>query len=118
MARYIMMAFTNPIPGKEDAYNEWYNSCHVPDLLTVPGLVAAQRYKAADVQPPDGFPGYQPMPYGYLNLVELETDNLLDLKATLWDPATIARIRKSDAVDRDKVVCRIFAPFGPRVLKK
>ena len=77
MAKYIMLAFSNPVPGREDEYNAWYDEFHVPEMLMTPGLVAAQRYRVAPVEPPD-YPGYQPMPYKYLNLMEMETDDLAE----------------------------------------
>ncbi len=33
---------TNPIDGEEDTFNKWYDEVHVPDVLDVPGVVAAQ----------------------------------------------------------------------------
>ncbi len=50
MGGYLGVALTNPVEGKEQAFNEWYDNQHVPDLLAVPGCVAAQRYKLADHQ--------------------------------------------------------------------
>lgn len=86
-------------------------------MLASPGLVAAQRYRIASVEPPN-YPGYQPMPYRYLNLMEIETDDLQKFKEILWSPANIGRIRRSDAFDSSKVVCKIYQPFRPRVVKK
>ena len=117
MAKYIMLAFSNPVPGREDEYNAWYDEFHVPEMLMTPGLVAAQRYRVAPIEPPN-YPGYQPMAYKYLNLMEMETDDLVKTKEILWSPANVGRIRKSDAFDSSKVVCKIYEPFRPRVTRK
>jgi hypothetical protein len=117
MAKYIMLAFSNPVRGREQEYNDWYDQFHVPEMLASPGLVAAQRYRVAPVEPPD-YPGYQPMPYRYLNLMEIETDDLARFKETLWSPSNVGRIKRSDAFDSSRVVCKIYEPFRPRVEKK
>jgi hypothetical protein len=36
---------SNPSPGSERQYNDWYDHQHVPDVLRVPGFKAAQRLK-------------------------------------------------------------------------
>ena len=40
--RHLMLALTNPVPGRDDAFNEWYDAYHVPECLkvwTCPGFV-------------------------------------------------------------------------------
>lgn len=46
--RYIYIASMDVDPEKEQLFNEVYDTEHVPALLSVPGVVAATRYK---VQP-------------------------------------------------------------------
>ncbi|SHN75225.1 DUF4286 family protein [Cryptosporangium aurantiacum] len=49
MARTIMMVFTNPRSAEQEAeYNAWYNQVHLKELLDVPGVVAATRYRVAE----------------------------------------------------------------------
>ena len=49
MAKYTFVVLSNPTtPGQEAEYNEWYDKIHIPDVLNVPGFVAAQRFKIAD----------------------------------------------------------------------
>jgi hypothetical protein len=47
---YYQLVFTNPVPGREDEYNKWYDERHVPDVVGVPGFVNAQRLAASEVQ--------------------------------------------------------------------
>jgi hypothetical protein len=42
--RVIQVVFSNPVPGREDQFNEWYDNVHIPELLAVPGMVSATRY--------------------------------------------------------------------------
>lgn len=34
--------------GREEEWNRWYDTKHVPELLSVPGFVSARRYRAMD----------------------------------------------------------------------
>lgn len=67
MDKYVLVVLTNPVAGREEEFNSWYNNQHVPDVLKIPGFRSAQRFKLAQ---PDG------SPYKYLALYEVETDDL------------------------------------------
>lgn len=44
-----LLAFTNPVPGREDEFNAWYDEIHLRDVLNIPGVVGAQRYRLRPV---------------------------------------------------------------------
>ncbi len=54
--RVILVVGTNPPPGKEAEFNEWYDNVHVPMLLKAPGMVRATRYQL--VGEGDEYPRY------------------------------------------------------------
>lgn len=33
--RHILLALTNPVPGQEDTFNDWYDAYHVPECSTL-----------------------------------------------------------------------------------
>ena len=35
--RKIQLVYSNPVPGMEDEFNEWYSDRHVHEILRVPG---------------------------------------------------------------------------------
>jgi hypothetical protein len=78
MAKYMLLAMNGPTAGEGDeaAYNKWYDEVHVPDLLTVPNLLSAQRYKVVQSN----------TPYPYVAAYEIETD---DLAQTLKDMSAL-----------------------------
>jgi hypothetical protein len=47
---YYQLVFTDPVAGKEDEYNQWYDKEHEPDVVAAPGFVSAQRYIFSDTQ--------------------------------------------------------------------
>ena len=68
MPRGLLVAFSTPLPGEEDAYNAWFGQ-HAQEALAVPGIMTAQRYRLAH-QVPD----LAPADNRYLALYDLEGD--------------------------------------------
>jgi hypothetical protein len=75
----IFLLYTDIDPQHETEFNDWYNSEHIPELLAVPGILAAARYEAtkggpkylaayelesADVVKTPAFTGRQRTPWG------------------------------------------------------
>lgn len=70
MTRHILLVHSDPTPGRDDDYNQWYDDVHLPDVLEVRGFVAAKRYVAAP-SIHDEMPDRR-----YLAIYEIETDDL------------------------------------------
>ncbi|MBV9174790.1 MAG: hypothetical protein JOZ81_32410 [Chloroflexi bacterium] len=50
--RGLLLAFSTPPDGQDEAFNAWYGDEHAPARLTVPGILNARRYvTAADEEP-------------------------------------------------------------------
>lgn len=64
----LWLVLTNPAPGKEAAYNEWYDGRHVADTLAIPGFLSARRYKVTSIDGPAD------ARWSYLALYEIEAD--------------------------------------------
>ena len=69
--KHLFVVLTNPVEGQEGEYNRWYDDQHIGDVLKVPGVKAARRFKLSDVQRNPG-----PYPHGYLALYEIEADDI------------------------------------------
>jgi len=77
VAPNLFIALTNPIEGEDDAFNKWYDTQHVPEVLDVPGVVAAQRYDIAELKVPDDqdLPAQLPAPtHRYMVIYELDNE--------------------------------------------
>ena len=102
-SRHLLVALTNPVPGKEDEFNEWYESKHVPECVRVPGFKSGQRFKLT-ASHHDG------PRQAYLALYELEGDDpqaILDALRSSSDERT-----PSDAIDRSDVSLWVFSEIG------
>ena len=113
MAKYIFVVLTNPTtPGQENEYNEWYNGQHIPDVLNVPGFVAAQRFRLADTQMGKN------NPYKYLALYEIETDDLESALKDLQSRTGTDDMIMSNAIDLKNVGAYLFTPVAEKVEAK
>jgi len=103
---------TSPQPGQEDEFNKWYSEEHLPDVLGVDGIIAAQRFEFV------GSNSSADPPQRYLALYEVEAadheEAIAKLNAALSEPG---RMRLSGSLDRDFRQW-YFRPLGERVVSK
>ena len=67
--RAVLLERTDPPPGKETQWNEWYNEEHMPSWLALPGLLAMRRFELASGLPENFIiPGPK-----YMTVIELES---------------------------------------------
>jgi hypothetical protein len=109
MAKHVFVVFTNPQEGQDDIYNAWYSGVHLQDVLQVPGIIAAQRFKLSDVQR-----DLPPFPWRYLALYEIETDDLNHTLAALRERAGTSAMVISDAVSPERAGW-FFQPITPKM---
>jgi hypothetical protein len=50
---FVFMLGHNVPAGKDDVFNAWYKTAHIPAMRRVPGFVAARRFRANDAKFPD-----------------------------------------------------------------
>ncbi|MGO9103190.1 MAG: hypothetical protein ACLP9Y_28510 [Mycobacterium sp.] len=118
MARNVFVVLTNPIADADQAFNEWYDTTHIPQVLDVPGVVAAQRYAISEVNVPDDqeLPAVLPPPtHRYMVIYELdrEPDQVMQ--------EFLARVMKGklalgEALDLSTISLTGWKPLGERRL--
>ena len=107
MQNHVMIVYTNPVAGREEEFNQWYDDIHLRDLLAVPGFIAARRYRLSDAQSPNATPS----PFQYLCIYEIESDDLETTVDTL--EAAVAKMYLSDAA-QSVADFHNFTAVGPR----
>ncbi len=105
MARYTFVVFTRPIDGGEEAFNDWYDNQHIPDVLAVPGFQSARRLHTVD--------GLTDAPR-YLALYELETDDPAAALAELSARAGTALMPMSEALDPESIDAVLYEALSPQ----
>ena len=91
MTKHLLIVVTNPVPGREQEFNRWYDGQHLDDVLKLPGFVAAQRFKLT-------MDSAQSLPGPYLAIYEIDADDLDVVQRTLSTAAKGMEI--SAALDR------------------
>jgi hypothetical protein len=101
----IILALTNSVPDREAEFNKWYDEVHVKDLVAVPGIGAAQRYRVAAAK------DLPASPYGYLTIyrADVPLDQVFASMAATRDQRMI-----SDTLAPGGGLWA-FEPIGPRV---
>lgn len=111
MAKHVLLAMTNPVPGKDAEYNDWYNNVAYPTYKSLPGLIPLGRFKAVDV--PHMFPFEMDNQFQYLSMYYFETDDatafMERIKATF---AFRPEYQFSDHIDQSKFFEPIYVAMG------
>lgn len=109
MRRYKLLVMTEPTQGREREFNDWYQNVHLRDVVAVPGIKSAQRFRL-DHQI---IPGAKPLPY--LAIYEIETDDVQGVMKEMMARAGSARMVISEALSMETTVGVVYEELGPAV---
>ncbi|MBV9512030.1 MAG: hypothetical protein JO303_17280 [Caulobacteraceae bacterium] len=93
MAKYRLITLVNPKEGREAEMNAWYDDAHTPDLLSIPGVTAAQRLQIRNALMPG-----EPL-FRYMNIFEIEVDEPLAVMGEIRTGVESGKFSRSDAFD-------------------
>src|SRR4051794_15887049 len=68
--RNLFLAWST-FTGPRETFNDWYDEEHIPQILSAPGMIGAQRFVLDETEP---LPGTESVDYGHLALYELNGD--------------------------------------------
>ena len=102
MARHILVVFTNPVAGREEEFNRWYDDVHLAEVLALPGFVRAERFVASEAQL------VKAGPWKYLAIYEIEADDPHQAMAAL--EAAAPDFVMSEAFDSRQVRSWTYTP--------
>lgn len=111
MARYSLLVFTNAVAGQEAEFNEWYDRVHVPDLLAVPGVVAARRFEVSAERALPLPDGNSALSWRFLAIFELDTNDPVSVLADLKSRAGTDRMFMSPAMDLQSFSATLVQPI-------
>lgn len=100
MKRYKLMALTNALEGRDDEFGRWYDEQHIPDVLSIPGLISAERFKLVGQGQ-----------HRYMTLYDIETDSLDRVMAELSSRPGTDLMPITDAIDGDSAAATVWAPI-------
>ena len=104
--RYNLIALTNPVPGREAEFDQWYDEVHLTDVLKLPGVTGAQRFRLSDRQYREG-----PHPWRSMAVYEIEIDDIADTFDALRAASGTEAMPLSDALEDERMVW-IYEPVA------
>jgi hypothetical protein len=109
----LYLVFSNPVEGKDDEFNEWYDDVHIHEVLSVPGLVSAQRHRLSDAEivRDEAFP---PPTHAYLCVYEMEGD-VDEIMARIGESYFAGEMSMDDSMDVTTSVMSFWTPIGPKL---
>jgi hypothetical protein len=97
------LVFSNAREGKDDEYNAWYDSVHLPDVLSLSGVKSGERYRVQQVG--DELPEHR-----YLAVYDLDGDPGTVLKE-LRERSASGQFALSDSLDLSTVKMMFWEPI-------
>jgi hypothetical protein len=106
----LVLAFTNPIEGRDDEFNKWYDEAHLREVASAKGWVSGERFKLDDVQ----LDGWSSPLHKYLAIYRLigDTDEALKSHTALVEGGEISH--RGDLFDAAGSNTLIYTPMGVR----
>jgi hypothetical protein len=108
MPVFQYLALSDPALGREDEFNTWYETVHIPQILDVPGFVSAQRFEAVEI-------GDGPIKRRrYMALYRIEAEDAAQAIAALRARRGTDRLTPSDALDTSSMFAQAYVAItGP-----
>lgn len=114
MARALLVVFSNPTSDDvESEFNDWYSDAHLQDVVAIPGITAAQRFRLVNLEVSQDvpFPDHR-----YLAIYEADYENLEEVTKELQERGGTEAMPNSTAIDLPGVRCFWWEPIGERVV--
>ena len=102
MPKFLVTTQSPPLEGCEHAFNDWYQSTYLPDVLAIEGFIRAQRYLVGA-----HISGTEPQPYLTIYEVEAESDEVA--RQSMIDASMVRKVPVADVFDRSLMTMTIFS---------
>jgi len=107
MGRHLVIVMSNPVKGRENGFNDWYETTHLAEVLAMCGWASAQRFTlSAERGASCGFT--------HLAIYEADADDADTVIDTL--NTTRSRRQQSDSIDLRHAGLWIFSPTETNLL--
>ena len=104
--KYKLVVMSFPVEGREREYNEWYDNVHLKQLLQIPGIVSARRYRAV-------LPVGTNESYPYAAIYDIEADDVSSVIREMTERAGTDRLVVSEALSQDDLYGVVYEELDP-----
>ena len=106
MSRYKLIVLSQPVAGREDEYQRWYEDVHLRQMLSLHGVRSAQRLRLARSLG-------ERATWPYLAIYEVETDDIDAVLRELTRRAGSEQLLISDALAKNDVYAAVYEVLDP-----
>jgi hypothetical protein len=110
----LLLVFTNAVEGRDDEFDRWYDETHVPQVLAVPGVTSAQRYRVGELETPEveGVDTPPPPAHRYLAVYRLDRAGN-EVMAEFGNRLVTGELDLSPDMDLTTIALAVWRPHGP-----
>ena len=101
----LLVTMTNPLPGREAEYQDWYANTHIVEMVAAPRVLSARLHTVTDAR--------TPTKWRHCALYELEGDPQAAMQA-VFESGKTANRTPSTAGDTPSRLLAIATPRAPR----
>jgi hypothetical protein len=101
MAKFILVVPSDAKPGRDDDYNQWYESIHLKDVSAIPGITSGRRFESDPRSPAK--PETK-----YLAIYEIDSDDPAAVLGELRRRGQSGEMELTDALDVSSARLMLF----------
>ena len=102
----LMLGMSNPQPGREQDYADWYVSRHLPDVLRVPGVTGGEFYGRVNAA--------SKTPWAHCGIYELDRP-VGEVLAGIGSRVGTDEMPMTDSIDRSSTLFLSATAISPRI---
>lgn len=104
MGKHLVMVKSKAVDGKEAAFEDWYNSIHLGEVLALPGFLTGQQFRS----PPE-----DDSAFSHFALFDVESDDINATLTNLGEAFASGKMTLTDALDVNTVPeTVVYQPSG------
>ena len=111
MPKCKLVALTTPHPGREAEFHDWYQNIHLPEILSLPGGVSAQRYQLVAKL-------MGAVPNQWLAIYDFECEDPAAFLGAMGQAAGSGKLTQTDTQDMSTTYTAFFVEHGDEVVAK
>jgi hypothetical protein len=107
VARFFFVVFTNPVEGREDEFQQWYDHTHIADVRRVEGVTSGLR-----LRPAAAMDDATPCPWQSMAMYEIEAPTAQAARDAMGRAAEAGAMPLSPALELTDIRAWFFEPVA------
>lgn len=108
MARYQYLVLTTADPDRVDEFHHWYDTEHLRDVVAVPGVASARRYKVMQRSPA----GLPEVPWDSFAIYEIDSDEPNEVLSRITETWYAGGMVTTETLRMEPLLTMLAEPAG------